>query len=185
MRGREGTRHMRQRRWLAAGAALVVCLAAGAWRPARGQAPGVRVPSDAGAAARSGVPAGAPEATPDARPLAIDRGAVGVWQALLKLHTRASLLMVVAHPDDEDGGMMVYETRGHGARVAQMTLNRGEGGQNVMSDDFCDALGLVRTEELLSADRYYGVQQFFGRRWISDFRRRARSRWSSGAMTGC
>ena len=53
------TRELRHRLWLAAGAALVVCLAAGAWRPARGQAPGVRVPTDAGAAARSGVPAGA------------------------------------------------------------------------------------------------------------------------------
>ena len=42
-----------------------------------------------------------------------------------------------------------------------MTLNRGEGGQNVMSDDFWDALGLVRTEELLAADRYYDVQQFW------------------------
>ena len=44
MRGREGKRNMRQRRWLAAGAALAACLAAGAWRPARGQAPGVRAP---------------------------------------------------------------------------------------------------------------------------------------------
>ena len=72
----------------------------------------------------------------DARPLTIDSGAAGLWQTLLKLHTRASLLMVTAHPDDEDGGMLAYETRGQGARAALMTLNRGEGGQNVMSDDF-------------------------------------------------
>ncbi len=161
MRESEGRRHMTQQRWLAAGAALVVCLAAGAWRPARGQAPGVRVATDAGAAAGSGVPAGAPEATPNAAPLEIDRGAAGLWQMLRKLHTRASMLMVVAHPDDEDGGMLAYESRGQGARVSLMTLNRGEGGQNVMSDDYWDALGLVRTEELLAADRYYGVQQFW------------------------
>jgi LmbE family N-acetylglucosaminyl deacetylase len=48
-----------------------------------------------------------------------------------------------------------------------LTLNRGEGGQNVMSDDYEDALGLVRTQELLSADRYSGVQQFFSR--VADF----------------
>lgn len=83
--------------------------------------------------------------TPDARPIEIDRGAAGLWQTLLKLHTRASLLMLVAHPDDEDGGMLTYESRGHGARAILLTLNRGEGGQNVMSDDFWDALGLVRT----------------------------------------
>ena len=99
--------------------------------------------------------------TPDARPIEIDRGAAGVWQTLLKLHTRASLLMLVAHPDDEDGGMLTYESRGQGARAILLTLNRGEGGQNVMSDDFWDALGLVRTEELLAAGRYYDVQQFW------------------------
>jgi hypothetical protein len=44
-----------------------------------------------------------------------------------------------------------------------MTLNRGEGGQNVMAMDMYDALGLVRTQELLTADRYMGVEQFFSR----------------------
>ncbi len=102
-------------------------------------------------------------ATPDAAPLAVDRGAAGLWQTLKKLHTRASLLMVTAHPDDEDGGMLAYESRGQGARVALLTLNRGEGGANVMSPDFFDALGLVRTEELLAAGRYYGVQQYWTR----------------------
>jgi len=92
-----------------------------------------------------------------------DRGAAALWQSLQKLHTRASLLMVTAHPDDEDGGMLTYASRGQGARVALLTLNRGEGGANVMSSDYFDALGLVRTEELLAADRYYGVQQYWTR----------------------
>jgi len=43
-----------------------------------------------------------------------------------------------------------------------LTLNRGEGGQNLMSADFDDALGLIRTQELLAADRYMAVDQFFG-----------------------
>ncbi|MGH9412105.1 MAG: PIG-L family deacetylase, partial [Terriglobales bacterium] len=97
------------------------------------------------------------------RQLDMDRGAAAVWQSLEKLHTRASLLFIVAHPDDEDGGLLTYASRGLGARVALLTLNRGEGGQNLMSNDFNDALGLVRTQELLAADRYYGVQQFFTR----------------------
>ena len=90
-------------------------------------------------------------------------GAPAVWQSLKKLHTRASLIMITAHPDDEDGGMLTYESRGQGARVALLTLNRGEGGANVMSSDYFDALGLVRTEELLAADRYYGVDQYWTR----------------------
>ena len=101
------------------------------------------------------------------RQLAIDRGAAAVWQSLKKLHTRASLLMVVAHPDDEDGGLLTMESRGQGARTALLTLNRGEGGENLMSNDFYDALGLVRTQELLAADRYYGAQQYFTR--VVDF----------------
>lgn len=71
--------------------------------------------------------------------------------------------MITAHPDDEDGGMLAYESRAAGARVTLLTLNRGEGGANVMSSDFWDSLGLVRTEELLAADRYYGVEQFWTR----------------------
>ncbi|HUX67595.1 MAG TPA: PIG-L family deacetylase [Terriglobales bacterium] len=101
------------------------------------------------------------------RQLEMDRGAAAVWQSLKKLHTRASLLLIVAHPDDEDGGMLTLESRGQGVRTALLTLNRGEGGENLMSNDFYDALGLVRTQELLAADRYYGVQQYFTR--VVDF----------------
>lgn len=90
-------------------------------------------------------------------------GSPAVWQSIKKLHTRASLIMLTAHPDDEDGGMLTYESRGQGARVALLTLNRGEGGANVMSPDYFDALGLVRTEELLAAGRYYGVDQYWTR----------------------
>jgi LmbE family N-acetylglucosaminyl deacetylase len=103
-----------------------------------------------------------PTASPDGGPLQIDSGAAGLWQTLLKLHTRASLLMIGAHPDDEDGGMLTLESRGQGARAMMLTLTRGEGGQNVMSGDFEDALGLVRTQELLSTDRYLGVEEYFG-----------------------
>ncbi len=98
-----------------------------------------------------------------AQAISFDRGAAALWQSLQKLHTRASVLMVTAHPDDEDGGMLTFESRGAGARVTLLTLNRGEGGANVMSSDYFDALGLVRTEELLAADRYYGTQQFWTR----------------------
>jgi LmbE family N-acetylglucosaminyl deacetylase len=103
----------------------------------------------------------AQQASPDAFEVPPDRGAAGMMRLLRSLQTRASLLLFTAHPDDEDGGMLAYETRGLGARAGLMTLNRGEGGQNVMSMDLYDALGLIRTQELLVADRYMGVDQFF------------------------
>ncbi len=102
----------------------------------------------------------APQSLADTLP--INHGAPALQQLLLKLRTRASLMFIVAHPDDEDGGLLTFESRGAGARVAMLTLTRGEGGQNLMSADFGDALGLIRTQELLAADRFLGVNQFFG-----------------------
>src|ERR1043166_8341466 len=101
--------------------------------------------------------------TVEEREIPINQGSQALWQSLKKLHTRASLIMITAHPDDEDGGMLTYESRGRGTRVALLTLNRGEGGANVMSNDYFDALGLVRTMELLNAGRYYGVDQYWTR----------------------
>jgi LmbE family N-acetylglucosaminyl deacetylase len=98
----------------------------------------------------------------DGRELPIDQGASGLQQLLRKLNTRASILNIVAHPDDEDGGMLTTYARGFGARVADLSLTRGEGGQNAITGDFEDALGLLRTQELLANDRYVGVDQFFG-----------------------
>jgi len=120
-------------------------------------------------AARAQEEAEGPVAYPSAYayPLTVDRGSVGLWQSLKKLQTRASLMMVVAHPDDEDGGMLAYESRGQGVDTTLFTLNRGEGGQNVMSSDYWDELGILRTQELLAAGNYYGVHQYFSR--VADF----------------
>lgn len=102
-----------------------------------------------------------------AAPLPIDSGSAGLWQSLQKLHSRASLIAIVAHPDDEDGGMLTYESRGQGVDATLLTLTRGEGGQNVMSSDYWDQLGLVRTQELLAAGDYYGVHQYWAR--VADY----------------
>ena len=42
------------------------------------------------------------------------------------------------------------------ARVAYLSLNRGEGGQNIIGTELFDALGVIRTEELLQARRLDG-----------------------------
>jgi LmbE family N-acetylglucosaminyl deacetylase len=98
-----------------------------------------------------------------ARSLPGHEGAADAWQKLLKLRTTASLLHTTAHPDDEHGGMLAMLSRGQGARVSMLTLTRGESGDNAIGPELFDALGLIRTEELHIADRYYGVdQQYFG-----------------------
>ena len=95
------------------------------------------------------------------QPLPIDRGADGLSQTLKKLTTWGSVMMIVAHPDDEDGGLLTTLSRKDGATTELYTITRGEGGQDAMSPDTYDALGLIRTNELLSADRYYGANQIF------------------------
>jgi LmbE family N-acetylglucosaminyl deacetylase len=95
-------------------------------------------------------------------PLPQDRGASGAWQKLLKLRTIASVMHTTAHPDDEHGGLLAMLSRGEGARVSLLTLTRGEAGDNAIGPELFDPLGLIRTEELLRADQYYGVdQQYF------------------------
>ncbi len=122
---------------------------------------GVRAQADAKAVAElQAVPL--PQPSMYAQPLPEDRGQAELVRALKQLNTTASVLYIVAHPDDEDGGLLTYLTRGLGARATLFTLTRGEGGQNAMSAEQNDALGLIRTEELLKADEYYGVSQLFG-----------------------
>jgi len=103
-----------------------------------------------------------PEPTSIALPLAEDRGAAALEQSLRRLSTTARVLMIVAHPDDEDGALLTYLSRGLGARCTLLTLTRGEGGQNAMSAESYDALGLIRTNELLKAGEYYGAKQLWG-----------------------
>ncbi len=90
-------------------------------------------------------------------------GAAAAWQAILKLRTTASAMHTTAHPDDEHGGVLTMLSRGQGARVSMLTLTRGESGDNAIGPELFDALGLIRTEELLAAGRYYGLdRQYFG-----------------------
>ena len=102
------------------------------------------------------------EPTSIALPLAEDRGQNALEQALRQLNTTASVMMIVAHPDDEDGSLLTYLSRGLGVRATLFTLTRGEGGQNAMTADTYDALGVIRTNELLAADEYYGAKQLWG-----------------------
>jgi len=94
---------------------------------------------------------------------AINSNAAAAYESLLRLRTTATVLHTTAHPDDEDGGLLTWLSRSQGVRTGLFTLTRGEGGADLTGPELFDALGLVRTEELLAADRYYGVDQFFSR----------------------
>ncbi|MBZ5567122.1 MAG: PIG-L family deacetylase [Acidobacteriia bacterium] len=96
-----------------------------------------------------------------------DRGSNALVEMLSRLRTTARLLHTTAHPDDDDGSMLAYESRGQGAETMMLTLNRGEGGQNKFGAALSDELGILRTLELLEADRFYGVEQRFTR--VVDF----------------
>jgi LmbE family N-acetylglucosaminyl deacetylase len=103
----------------------------------------------------------------DTRPLPEDLGTLHLAQRLTKLKTTARIMQVVAHPDDEDGGLLTLEARGKGASVLLFTVTRGEGGQNKFGTESSDELGILRTLELLEADKYYGVEQRFSH--VTDF----------------
>jgi LmbE family N-acetylglucosaminyl deacetylase len=74
-----------------------------------------------------------------------------------------SVLLVAAHPDDEDSSLIAYLARGRFVRTGYLSLTRGDGGQNVLGPEFGDELGVIRTQELLAARRIDGGQQFFTR----------------------
>src|ERR1035437_6579924 len=125
--------------------------------------PPSRLPAQAPAKqAQSLSPAPLPEASEIALPLPEDRGQAALEQSLRRLSTTASIMMIVAHPDDEDGALLTYLSRGQGVRATLLTLTRGEGGQNAMSAETYDALGVMRTNELLKASEYYGAEQLWG-----------------------
>lgn len=102
-------------------------------------------------------------------PPPLDEGGVGLGLALRRLGVTARVLYVTAHPDDENNAVLVRLSRGEGVRTGLMTLTRGEGGQNAIGPELFDALGVLRTEELMEIHRYDGVEQYFGRAYEFGF----------------
>lgn len=82
---------------------------------------------------------------------------------LKKLNFLGSVLYVAAHPDDENTRVIAYFGNERLAATAYLSMTRGDGGQNLIGPEIRDQLGLIRTQELLSARRIDGGQQFFTR----------------------
>jgi LmbE family N-acetylglucosaminyl deacetylase len=123
-------------------------------------------------------------ASADNRP-AEDRGAMALGQAIKRLGVVASVLHTGAHPDDEDSGLLAYLARGRQVRTAYLSLTRGDGGQNLIGPELYEALGVIRTEELLAARRLDGAQQFFSRAFdfgFSKSRKETLEKWDREAV---
>jgi hypothetical protein len=90
-------------------------------------------------------------------------GAGRIQLALDKLTVLGSVLMIAAHPDDENTALLAYFARGRKMRTAYLSLTRGEGGQNLIGPEQGDLLGVIRTQELLAARRIDGAEQYFTR----------------------
>jgi LmbE family N-acetylglucosaminyl deacetylase len=83
--------------------------------------------------------------------------------SLKKLNTLGSVLYIAAHPDDENTRLLAYMAREKNLRAGYLSITRGDGGQNLIGKEQGEALGLIRTQELLAARRTDGAEQFFTR----------------------
>jgi LmbE family N-acetylglucosaminyl deacetylase len=90
-------------------------------------------------------------------------GVAAVERALAKLSTHKRVLVIAAHPDDEDTSLLTLVARGLGGESAYLSLSRGEGGQNLIGPELGVGLGLIRSRELLAARSVDGGRQFFTR----------------------
>ena len=83
--------------------------------------------------------------------------------ALRKLNVMGTVLYLAAHPDDENTRLLAYLSKERLFRTGYLSLNRGEGGQNLIGPEQGTLLGLIRTQELLKARSVDGAGQFFTR----------------------
>src|ERR1051325_1573334 len=89
-------------------------------------------------------------------------------EAISGLSVPMRVLVIAAHPDDEDTQLITWLARGIHGETASLSLTRGDGGQNLLGNELGEALGAIRTEELLAARRLDGGKQYFTRAF--DFR---------------
>jgi len=85
----------------------------------------------------------------------------------------ARVLLIAAHPDDEDTQLITWLARGRGVETAYLSVTRGDGGQNLIGNELGEPLGVIRTQELLAARRIDGAHQYFTRAYDFGFSKSA------------
>ncbi len=86
-----------------------------------------------------------------------------IYEAIHKLNFLGTVLYLAAHPDDENTRLISYFSNDVKARTGYLSMTRGDGGQNLVGSEIRELLGVIRTQELLSARRIDGGEQFFTR----------------------
>src|SRR5215208_585632 len=97
------------------------------------------------------------------RLFAQERGAAALGELVAGLGTTTRVMMIGAHPDAEDTQLIDYLAKARHVETAYLSLTRGDGGQNLIGNELGQALGMIRTEELLAARRIDGGRQYFTR----------------------
>ncbi len=106
---------------------------------------------------------------------------------LKRLSNTGAVLLIAAHPDDENTALLAWLARGRCVRTGYLSVTRGEGGQNLIGVEQGDAMGLIRTEELLAARQIDGAEQFFTRAIDFGFTKTAQEaldKWGKDAILG-
>lgn len=89
------------------------------------------------------------------------QGSAELHELLDRLNTVGTVLMLGAHPDDENTAVLAYLARGRHLRTVYFSATRGEGGQNLIGTEQGELMGVIRTHELLEARRIDGGEQEF------------------------
>jgi LmbE family N-acetylglucosaminyl deacetylase len=110
---------------------------------------------------------------PVVAPAAQEPGAVSLDQRIRGLTVTARVLIIGAHPDDEDTRLTTWLSRARSIETGYLSLTRGENGLNLAGYEVGDGLGAVRTAEVLEMRRIDGAQQFFTRAFDFGYSRTA------------
>ncbi|HUF29543.1 MAG TPA: PIG-L family deacetylase [Gemmatimonadaceae bacterium] len=114
-------------------------------------------------------------------------GAAALGSLVEGLGVSARVLVIGAHPDDEDTRLIAFLARGRHVRTGYLSLTRGDGGQNLIGNELGEALGVIRAEELLTARRLDAGAQYFTRAYDFGFSKSAEetfAHWPRDTLLG-